>query len=95
MIDFVPPQPSTHFGWIASKVVGDLLKAAPVNGMNSVEDANRLEIDPNPPVRQTAEHIEAVNAVMEKASRCSLASCAYLSLSFRQIGSLRNQAELP
>lgn len=43
-----------------------LLKAALVNGMNTVEDACRLEIDLNPLVRQTADHLEAINAFMEK-----------------------------
>lgn len=43
-----------------------LLKASLVNGMNSVEDAWRLEIDLNPLTRQTQDHLEAVTAFMEK-----------------------------
>jgi enoyl-CoA hydratase/carnithine racemase len=43
-----------------------LLKAALVNGMNTLEDACRLEIDLNPLVRQTADHLEAIGAFMEK-----------------------------
>ena len=43
-----------------------LLKAALVYGMNTLEDACRLEIDLNPLVRQTADHLEAIGAFMEK-----------------------------
>lgn len=42
------------------------LKGALVNGMNTVDDAWRLEIDLNPLVRQTDDHLEAVRAFMEK-----------------------------
>lgn len=43
-----------------------LLKASLVNGMNSIEDACRLETDLNPLTRQTKDHTEAVTAFMEK-----------------------------
>ena len=43
-----------------------LLKSALVNGMNTIEDAWRQEIDLNPLVRQTDDHHEAVEAFMEK-----------------------------
>lgn len=43
-----------------------LLKGALINGMNTVEDAWREEIDLNPLVRQTQDHLEAVKAFMEK-----------------------------
>ena len=43
-----------------------LLKNALVNGMNTIEDAWRMEIDLNPLVRQTEDHAEAVSAFMDK-----------------------------
>lgn len=43
-----------------------LLKGALVSGMNTLEDACRREIDLNPLVRQTADHLEAIQAFMEK-----------------------------
>lgn len=43
-----------------------LLRGALVDGMNTIDDACRLEIDLNPLVRQTADHQEAVKAFMEK-----------------------------
>lgn len=43
-----------------------LLKASLVNGINSIEDACRLETDLNPLTRQTSDHTEAVAAFMEK-----------------------------
>jgi enoyl-CoA hydratase/carnithine racemase len=43
-----------------------LLKASLVNGMNSIEDACRLETDLNPLTRQTSDHREAVASFMEK-----------------------------
>lgn len=43
-----------------------LLKAALVNGMNSIDDAWREEMDLNPLVRAMEDHREAVNAFMEK-----------------------------
>ena len=43
-----------------------LLKSALVNGMNTIEDAWRQEMDLNPLVRQTDDHHEAVEAFMEK-----------------------------